>query len=50
MDSRAFLWFLQKLTERKFMQVLLNKLLDWLMILMLLVVTLVVPTYIESLF
>ncbi len=27
-----------------------NKLLDWLTILMLLVVTLVVPTYIESLF
>ena len=39
MDSRAFLWFLQKLTERKFMQVLS----DTFKLILLLVVWIIIP-------
>lgn len=39
MDSRAFLWFLQKLTERKFMQVLS----DAFKLIILLIVWLIIP-------
>lgn len=39
MDSRAFLWFLQKLTERKFMQVLS----DAFKLILLLVVWIIIP-------
>lgn len=59
MDSRAFLWFLQKLTERKFMQVLkyarpklvdiLDKLLDYTLLTAIVIVLLAVPSYLDSL-
>lgn len=39
MDSRAFLWFLQKLTERKFMQVCNNAF----KLIILLIVWLIIP-------
>lgn len=39
MDSRAFLWFLQKLTERKFIQVLS----DAFKLILLLVVWIIIP-------
>ena len=47
-------WYLptmecKQMQYRAFMQVLLNKLMDWLMILMILVVTLVVPSWIDKL-
>ena len=59
MDSRAFLWFLQKLTERKFMQVLqsarpklimiINKLLDYTVLTAIVIVLLAIPSYLNSL-
>lgn len=54
-NRRSFcVWYLptmecKQMQYRAFMQVLLNKLMDWLMIIMILVVTLVVPSVIDNL-
>ena len=59
MDSRAFLWFLQKLTVRKILQVLqsarpnlvaiLDKLLDYTVLTAIVIVLLAVPSYFNTL-